>query len=34
MTENFTRTNIVNEFRPFSMFSWCHRYTSVKTTAF
>jgi len=24
----------MNEFLPFSMFSWCHRYTSVKTTVY
>jgi len=34
MTGNFTCENTVNEFLPFSTFNWCHRYTSVKMTAF
>ena len=32
MTGNFTCENTINEFLPFSVFNWCHRYTSVKKT--
>jgi len=34
MTGNFTCENIISKFLLFSTFSWCHRYTSVKTRVF
>jgi len=31
MMEIFACENTINQFLPFSTFSWCHRCTSVKT---